>query len=73
MVERIRRVDHETLVFDFTFDDPKAYTKPWNGKLTFKLKTVGIMTENIYTISDELNFRQRFLNEKPSIPIRSGH
>ena len=73
MIERIRRADPETLVFDFTFDDPKAYTKPWNGKLAFKLKTDGIMTENIYTISDELSFRQRFLNEKPSIPIRSSH
>jgi hypothetical protein len=73
ITERIRRVDHETLVFDFTFDDPKAYTKPWNGEVTFKLKTDGIMTENIYTISDELNFRQRFLNEKPSIPIRPSH
>jgi hypothetical protein len=73
MIERIKRVDPETLVFDFTFDDPKAYTKPWNGKLTFKLKNDGIMTENIYTISDELNFRQRFLNEKPSIPIRPSH
>jgi len=73
MIERIKRVDPNTLVFDFTFDDPKAYTKPWNGKLTFKLKTDGLMTENIYTISDELSFRQRFLNEKPSIPIRSSH
>ena len=29
MIERIRRTDPETLVFDFTFDDPKVYTKPW--------------------------------------------
>ena len=72
MIERIRRADSETLVFDFTFDDPKAYAKPWNGRLTFKLKTDGIMTENIYTISDQLNFRKRFLNEKPAIPIRTN-
>jgi len=45
------------IVFNFTFDDPKAYTKPWDGQLAFKLKTDGIMTETIYTISDELNFR----------------
>ena len=31
MIERIRRVDPETLVFNFTFDDPKAYTKPWDA------------------------------------------
>ena len=70
MIERIRRPDPETLVFNFTFDDPKAYTKPWEGHLTFKLKNDGIMTETIYTISDELQFRQRFLNEKPALPIR---
>jgi hypothetical protein len=73
MIERIRRTDPETLVFDFTFDDPKAYMKPWNSQLTFKLKNDGIMTETIYTISDELSFRQRFLNEKPPIPIRTGN
>ena len=73
IVERIRRVDPETLVFNFTFDDPKAYAKPWDGQLAFKLKTDGIMTETIYTISDELRFRQRFLNEKPTIPIRPSH
>jgi len=70
ITERIRRVDPETLVFDLTFDDPTAYTKPWSGQLTFKLVKDEVMTETIYTISDELSFRQRFLNEKPPIPIR---
>ena len=70
MVERIRRTDPNTLVFHFTFDDPKAYSKPWDGELTFKLKPDGVMTETIYTISDELGFRQRFLHEKPGIPVR---
>ena len=73
IVERIRRTDRDTLVFDFTFDDPKAYTKPWNSELKFKLVNDGIMTEIIYTISDELRFRERFLNEKPPIPIRANH
>jgi hypothetical protein len=73
IVERIRRTDPETLVFNFTFDDPKAYTRPWEGQLTFKLKNDGIMTETIYTISDELSFRQRFLNEKPPLPIRPSN
>ena len=70
MIERIRRTDPQTLVFHFTFDDPKAYTKPWDGELTFKLKPDAIMTETIYTISDELGFRERFLHEKPAIPVR---
>lgn len=38
VVERIRRVNHDTLVDDYTIDDPKAYTKPWTAQKTFVLK-----------------------------------
>jgi hypothetical protein len=38
VIERIRRVDHDTLQDDITIDDPKAYTKPWSGQQIFKLK-----------------------------------
>lgn len=38
VVERIRRVDHETLVDDFTIEDSKTYTKPWSASQTYKLK-----------------------------------
>src|ERR1700686_2387872 len=38
LVERIRRVDHDSLVIDLTVDDPKAYTKPWGAKLIFQLR-----------------------------------
>jgi hypothetical protein len=38
VVERIRRVDHDTLVDEYTIDDPKAYTKSWITQRTFKLK-----------------------------------
>src|SRR5580700_11692937 len=38
LVERIRRVSHDSMVIDFTVDDPKAYTKPWAAKLIFQLK-----------------------------------
>jgi hypothetical protein len=71
IVERIHR-DGETLVFDFTFDDPKAYTKPWSAQLTYKLVHDGTMIEEIYTMSNELRFRERFrqLQQAPPIPIR---
>jgi hypothetical protein len=36
VVERIRRVSADTLEIDFTFDDPKAYTKPWTGKVGYQ-------------------------------------
>jgi hypothetical protein len=38
VVERIRRIDRDTLRDDVTIDDPGAYSKPWTGQQTFKLK-----------------------------------
>jgi hypothetical protein len=38
VTERIRRMDHDTLVDEYTIDDPKAYKKPWTAQKTFKLK-----------------------------------
>jgi hypothetical protein len=38
LLERIRRIDHDSLEIDITIDDPKAYTKPWGAKLIFALK-----------------------------------
>ena len=37
IIERIRRTDTNTLQVDFTFDDPKAYTKPWTASMRFRL------------------------------------
>ena len=36
MIERYRRVDRDTLENELTFDDPKAYTKPWTARQLFK-------------------------------------
>jgi hypothetical protein len=38
VVERIRRVDHDTLVDNFTIEDPKAYTKRWTASQTYHQK-----------------------------------
>jgi len=38
VVERIRRVNHDTLTIDTTIEDPKAYTKPWGGHAIYDLK-----------------------------------
>jgi hypothetical protein len=57
LTERWRRVDHDTLVDELTFEDPVAYTKPWSGQLTFKLDHSGELHENIYTATDELRFK----------------
>jgi hypothetical protein len=36
VVERFRLQDQDTIQIDFTFDDPKTYTRPWPGKKLFK-------------------------------------
>lgn len=37
ITERIRRRDFGSMEIEFTFDDPKAYTKPWSAKVAFEL------------------------------------
>jgi hypothetical protein len=39
VIERIRRVNHDTLTIDTTIEDPKAYTKPWGGHAIYELKS----------------------------------
>ena len=55
LVERIRRVDHDSLKVDLTVDDPKAYTKPWEAKLDFRLRTDWKIMEHI--CEDDGSFR----------------
>jgi hypothetical protein len=38
MVERMRRVDHDTLMIDITIDDPQAYTMPLKTQRKYILK-----------------------------------
>src|SRR2546427_9934409 len=48
LVERYRRVNHDTLEIEFTFDDPKAYARPWTGKKVYQLQPPGYeMKEDI--------------------------
>lgn len=61
LVERIRRMDQNTLVDDLTIDDPKAYTKPWGGQITFELHPKWNITEMI--CEDNVNFDQFLKNE----------
>jgi hypothetical protein len=37
VIERFRRIDFGNMAIAMTIDDPKAYTKPWTGKMTVHL------------------------------------
>jgi len=41
LVERYRRLNHDTLEIEFTFDDPKTYARPWTGKKVYQLQPPG--------------------------------
>ena len=36
VIERFSRVDEETILYEFTIDDPTSYTQPWGGEIPFK-------------------------------------
>ena len=35
LTERFTRLDTQTILYEFTVDDPTAFAKPWSGKLPF--------------------------------------
>jgi hypothetical protein len=47
VVERLRRVDHDTLEIDFSFDDPKVYSKPWTGQKVFRARPGWEIAEHV--------------------------
>ena len=38
LVERFRRLSHDALEIQVTFEDPKDYTRPWTGKKVYQLQ-----------------------------------
>ena len=42
VVERIRRLSHDTLEDVITIDDPGAFSRPWDLRRTFKLQPKGV-------------------------------
>jgi hypothetical protein len=42
LVERLTRVDQNTILYRFTLDDPTAFTKPWSAEIPMRKSTEGI-------------------------------
>jgi len=47
VVERIHRVDQDTLENTLTFEDPKTYTRPWSSTIVYKLRPDWSLKEDI--------------------------
>ena len=47
LIERIRRVDRNTLKIDITVEDPKAYSKTWTGEKIAVLQPGRVIRENL--------------------------
>ena len=55
VVERIRRVDHDTLEVVYTIDDPMAYTKTWTAQKIFKLRPDWQIKEYVCAENNEVH------------------
>ena len=36
VIERFTRIDEETILYEFTVEDPTMYTQPWGGEIPIK-------------------------------------
>ena len=59
VVERIRRSDHETLVDDFTIEDPMAYTKPIEAHEVYKLKPDWEIHEYVCEENNKYSYQEK--------------
>ena len=58
LVEKFKRINHDTLQLDLIFDDPKAYTKPWAGQKIFKLQHGGFDDAYACSMSEYEHFQK---------------
>jgi hypothetical protein len=71
ITERYRRLDHDTIVYDMTIVDPKAYTKPLVApQRTMKLKPHEEIEEQPCVWSQENEFTQRIRNPATPTPAK---
>jgi hypothetical protein len=69
VVERLRRLDHDTLQYEVTVEDPKAYVSPWAGRMSFSLRPDWEILEHVCTTrGDEYLEYKRRAWERPAQP-----
>ena len=62
VTERFRRKDVGHLEIEFTFDDPKAYTRPWSVTVPFELLADSEIIENV--CENEKDIEHIFFDQK---------
>ena len=68
-VERFRRVSHDTLELEVTFEDPKAYTHSFTSKRDFKLSSFP-MGETMCSLSEDQAFQKDIMDRTVSGPAK---
>lgn len=63
VVWRIRRLNRDRLQIDFTFEDPKAFTKPWTGQAVYEYHPDWHLQE-FYSCQDRLAHGGEALEQK---------
>jgi hypothetical protein len=65
IIERYKRLDKDTLQIDFTYDDPKAFTKPWTRREFRRLRPKWDLVDDTrcYPGSPELQTQEGTFNE----------
>ncbi|HXP78346.1 MAG TPA: hypothetical protein VN976_00435 [Verrucomicrobiae bacterium] len=61
IIERFRRLDHDTLEILFTVDDPSAYTKPFTGRRLLAL-SASPMGETLCSMSENDSFKKQIMD-----------
>ena len=58
LTERLTRTGPDTILYEFTVDDPTAFTKPWSGELSMRKSEEGVVEyachEGNYAMTDIL-------------------
>ncbi len=70
VIERITRPKHDTLIVHITTDDPKTYTKTWEGERIYVLEPDWKLTEMICKItSPSMISRRRVRNSRTGFSL----
>src|SRR5579883_1603349 len=58
LIERLRRIGPDTILYQFTVDDPTAFTRPWSGEMSFQKTALRVVEyachEGNYTMTNIL-------------------